>query len=159
MIVEIRSWIEGRSGRERQLLLLMLAILVPLLIWMLLVLPLSKAYDDALQRHLQAVDRNGRVKAIAAAGGGAGTRATPRAVADLVLFLGDSARQRGITAQVTPGLARGSAVVTIASSAAPVALNWLRGLETAGYRLGDVRLAPSGAGAISVTATVSGGAR
>lgn len=158
MIVQIRSWVESRSARERRLLLLMLAILVPVLIWLILVRPLSTAYDDALQRHLQAVDRNGRVKALAASGA-VGARTAPRAVPDLALFLGDSARQRAITAEVTPGPAPGTAVVTIASSAAPAALDWLRGLETAGYRLGDVRLAPSGAGAISVTATVSGGAR
>lgn len=158
MIVRVRDWYGTRSARERRLLQLMLAILVPLLIWLLLVIPLRNAYEDALQRQLQAVDRNGRVKALATRAAG-GPRSVPRAVSDLTLFLSDSARQRGITAEVSPGSTPGSAVITITSSAAPTALDWLRGLEAAGYRLSDVRLAPSGAGAVSVTATVSGAAQ
>lgn len=155
MIVIVREWYNARSERERRLLLLMAAILVPLLIWLLLVMPLGRAYDDALRSHLQAVDRNGRVKALAArTSGSKGT--VPPAVPDLALFLGDNARQRGITAEARAGSAPGSAVISIASSAAPTALDWLRGLEASGYRLSDVRIAPSGAGAVTVTATVSG---
>lgn len=156
-MVKFRDWYGARSRREQRLLLLMTAIVIPLLIWLLLVMPLSTAYDDALQRHLQAVDRNGRVKALAARSSG-GAATAPASVPDLALFLGDSARQRGITAE-TRAASPGSAVISIASSAAPLALDWLRGLEAAGYRVSDVRIAPTGAGAVTVTATVSGTAQ
>lgn len=154
MIVQLREWYAARTLRERRLLQLMAAIAVPLLIWFVFVMPLSNAYDDALQRQLQAADRNGRVKALAARVAAAGTRA-PAAVADLALYLGDSARQRGITADTRAGPAPGSAVVSIASASAPTALEWLRNLEEQGYSVGDVRIAPAGNGSVTVTATLS----
>lgn len=157
MIVIIRDWYSARSERERRLLQIMLAIFIPLLIWLLLVVPLGNAYDEALRKQLQAVDRNGRIKALAAQA--TGTAAVPSAVPDLALLLSDSASQRGITAESRVGSSPGSAAITIASSPAPTALDWLRGLEAAGYRLSDVRIAPSGAGAVTVSATVSGSAR
>lgn len=158
MIVQFREWYGARSRREQRLLQLMAAIVIPLLVWLLLVMPLSNAYDNALQRHLQAVDRNGRVKALAARAS-SGEANGPAAVPDLALFLSDSARQRGITAEGRAASAPGSAVISIASSSAPTALEWLRGLEADGYRVSDVRIAPTGAGAVAVTATVSGTAQ
>ena len=158
MIVHLREWYRARSQREQRLLQLMTAILIPLLAWLLLVRPLGNAYDSALQQHLQAVDRNGRVKALAARASG-GQAIVPAAVPDLALFLGDSARQRGITAEVRAASAPGSAVIGIASISAPTALEWLRGLEADGYRVDDVRIAPAGAGAVAVTATVFGRAQ
>lgn len=158
MIIQFKEWYRARSSREQRLLQLMAAIVVPLLVWLLLIRPLTAAYDDALQRHLQAVDRNGRVKALAARASG-GTASIPTAVPDLALFLNDSARQRGITTEARVGPAPGSAIISIASSSAPTALDWLRGLEAEGYRVSDVRIAPTGAGAVAVTATVSGTAR
>ncbi|HET9398332.1 MAG TPA: type II secretion system protein GspM [Sphingomicrobium sp.] len=158
MIVQFRSWYGARSVREQRLLQLMTAIAIPLLIWLLLVRPLSNAYDKAVQSHLQAVDRNGRVKALAERASG-GKANAPAPVPDLPLFLSDRARQRGIAAEGRPGSAPGSAVISIASSSAPSAFEWLRGLEADGYRLNDVRVAPTGGGAVSVTATVYGPAR
>lgn len=154
MIVRFKEWYGARSLREQRLLQLMAAIVIPMLIWLLLVMPLSNAYDDALQRQLQAVDRNGRIKALAARVSG-GEATVPAAVPDLALFLNDRARQRGITTEARPGPAPGSAAISIASSAAPIALDWLRGLEADGYRVSDVRIAPTGGGSVAVTATVS----
>ena len=155
MIVRFREWYGARSLRERRLLQLMAAIAVPLLIWVLVAVPLGRAYDDALQRHLQAVDRNGGVKALAERSSGSASNA-PAAVPDLALFLSDSARQRGIAAEGRSGPAAGSAVIDMASISAPTALEWLRGLEADGYRVSEVRMSPTGGGAVAVTATVSG---
>ena len=155
MIVQFREWYAGRTLRERRLLQLMAAIAIPLLIWFVLVLPLGNAYDDALQRQLQAADRNGRVKALAARATAGGEKA-PAAVPDLALYLGDSARQSGIAAEALTGSAPGSAEISIASASAPTALEWLRSLEEQGYLVSDVRIAPAGNGAVTVTATLSG---
>ena len=158
MIVHVRTWYGARSRRERLLLQLMAAVAIPVLIWLLLVRPLGNAYDTALQRHLQAVDRNGRVKALAERVSG-GEAKVPAAAPDLAQFLGDSARQRGITLVGRAAPAPGSAVISIASISAPTALEWLRGLEADGYRVNDVRVVPTGGGAVAVTATVSGRAQ
>lgn len=153
MILRFKEWYGARSVREQRLLQLMAAIAMPLLVWLLLAVPLGNAYDKALERHLKAVDRNGRVKALAERAS-AGETSAPAAVPDLTLFLSDSARQRGISAEGRAGPAPGSAVISIASSHAPTALEWLRGLEADGYRFSDVRIAPTGGGAVAVTATV-----
>jgi general secretion pathway protein M len=155
VIVRVRAWYGARSRREQWLLQLMAAIAIPLLVWLLLVRPLSNAYDNALERHLQAVDRNGRVKALAARAS-IGETNVPAAASDLPLFLTGSARQRGMTAEARAGSASGSALITITSGSAPTALEWLRGLEADGYRVNDVRIAPTGGGGVAVTATVSG---
>ena len=65
MIVAVREWYVSRSERERRLILIMLAIAVPLLAWLIVVLPLSQARESALERHVEAIDRNGRVRALA----------------------------------------------------------------------------------------------
>lgn len=158
MTIRLTDWYRARSLRERRLLMLMAAIAVPLLVWLLLVVPLERAYDNALQRHLQAVDRNARVKALAASGA-AGTARQRSAVPDVQLFLTDSALQRGLTAVAQAGEAPGTASVTIASAPAPVALEWLRELEQQGFRISDLRIAPAGNGAVAVTASISGGAQ
>jgi general secretion pathway protein M len=98
--VEIKQWYAARSPRERRLLLMMAAIAAPLLVWLLLVAPLGNAYDEALQRHLQAVDRNGRVKALAARAAGGDVKA-PVTVQDLALFLGDSAAYHCLISTLT----------------------------------------------------------
>lgn len=158
MIVRFREWYGSRSRRERRLLQLMAAIAIPWLVWLLIVRPLGNAHDHALQRHLQAVDRNGRVKALAERASG-GEAKVPAAVPDLARLLSDSARQRGITAVGRAAPAPGSAMIGIAWTSAPTALEWLRGLEADGYRVDDVRVAPTGGGAVAVTATVSGPAQ
>ena len=157
MIVQIRQWYGARAQREQRLLQLMAAILIPMLVGLALIRPLSNAYDDALSRHLQAVDRNGRVKALARSSTGA--VAIPAAVPDLALFLGDSARQRGIAIEAGAGSGPGSAAISIASISAPTALEWLRSLEADGYLASDVRITPAGGGAVAVTATISGTAQ
>ena len=158
MTVWLNDWYRARSQRERRLLQLMAAFAVPLLIWLLIAVPLDRAYDEALQRHLQAVDRNARVKALAARGG-AGGAGQPAAVPDLPLFLTDSALQRGLTAVAQAGPAPATASVSIASGPAPIALEWLRGLEQQGLRITDVRITPAGGGAVAVTANISGRAQ
>jgi general secretion pathway protein M len=154
MIVTLRDRYLGRSPREQRLLILMTAIAIPLLIWLALVVPLSSAYDRALERHLEAVDRNGRVKLLADRAKGAPDRGAP-AGGDLMLVLTDSARQAGLAAEANAGAVPGSAAVSIASGPPPQVLAWLKQVEAQGYRIADVRLAPAGPGTVTLTATIA----
>lgn len=155
MIIRLREWYFGRTPREQRLVQVMAAIAIPLLVWLVLVRPLGNTYRDSLQQQLEAVDRNGRVKALAARAA-TGQASAPAAVPDLSLFVIDSARQRGISAEARSGTTPGSAVVSITSAPAPVALEWLRGLEGQGYTISDVRVTPAGNGAVAVSASLSG---
>lgn len=157
MIVVVRDWYGQRSAREQRLLLAMLAIALPLLVWLALIVPIERAYDRALERQLAAVDRHARILSLADRARGAPAR-RPAPVADLGLFLTDNARQAGLTAAPSAAPQPGSSLVTIASASAPAALEWLRRLEASGLVVREVRITPAANGSVAVSATI-GGAR
>ena len=156
MIVVARDWYGQRSLREQRLLLVMLAIALPLLVWFALVVPIERAYDRALERQLEAVDRHARILALAERAKAAPAR-RPARVADLPLYLTDSARQAGLTAVPSAAPTPGATLVTIASANAPAAIEWLRRLEATGYTVSDLRIVPAVNGSVAVSATVGGG--
>lgn len=155
-MIVIRHWYGQRSLREQRMVLVMLAIGLPLLLWLALIVPIDRAYDRALERQLEAVDRHARILSLAERAKGAPAR-RPVQVADLALFLTDSARQAGLTAAPSAAPTPGSTLITIASASAPAALEWLRQLEASGYVVSDVRIAPGANGSVAVTATIGGG--
>lgn len=152
MIAVVRTWYSQRTLRERRLILAMSAIAVPLLAYLLLVAPLSTAYRASLQEHLAAVDRNGRVKALAERRSAPATRA--QAVADLPLWLADSARQNRLTATAQGSADRATVAVERADASALFA--WLAALEAAGHGLHDVRITPTPEGGVSAGFVVVG---
>lgn len=153
MIVTVREWYVSRSVRERRLILLMLALALPLLAWLLVVLPLSKAYNSALERHLEAVDRNGRVRALADPSRTA-RPAVARALAgpDLPLVVADAAAQAGLTLDSNSAAGPDAVTVTIAQARPTAAVQWLRDFELRGIRVEDLRMTPGTDGTVSVTA-------
>ena len=154
MIVVLQRWFDARSVRERRLLQAMAAIALPLLLYLALIAPLTASYRDTLRDHLAAVDRNGRVKALAEpVAPPAGRQSRP--VGDLALFLADEARQRGITASAEGSAARAS--VTVDQSSPSALFAWMAALEASGYRLEEVRIAPLAEGGVSASLAVRPG--
>lgn len=156
MIVRVTDWYGTRSVRERRLILLMLAIALPLLAWLLVVLPLTRAYEAALDRHLESVDRNGRVRALAA--GARSGRAAPAAAAgqDMGMLLTESAARAGLVIAASESGGPGVANVSIAQAPSAGAMQWLRELESVGVRIEELRMAPAGQGLVSLSARLSG---
>lgn len=154
MIVRIRDFYSERTAREQRLILLMLAIAVPLLIWLLLVRPLDKAYDSALERHLEAIDRNGRVRALATAPRAA-PPTTSAATQDVGLLVADSASRSGLTLGANASAEPGTVNITIPQGPLVAAMQWLRELEASGMRIEDLRMVPAGEGSVSVTARLA----
>lgn len=154
MIVVLQRWFDARSVRERRLLQAMAAIALPLLLYLALIAPLTASYRNALQEHLVAVDRNGRVKALAEPVSRSAARQS-RAVGDLALFLADEARQRGIAARAEGSAARAS--VTVDQSAPSALFAWMAELEASGFRLEEVRIAPLPEGGVSASLAVRQG--
>lgn len=158
MIASVRQWYGARAPRERLLILLMVALALPVLMWLLVIAPLDSAYESALDRHLEAVDRNGRIRSLAQT-----AETEPQAAApvsgDLALVVTDSAAQAGLTLDSnTPD---GQNAVTVAISQAPplAVTQWLSGFESRGLAVEDLRITPSGPGTVSVTARLTRGAR
>lgn len=158
MIVAVRQWYSGLSPREQRLIAAMLLVALPVLAWLLLVRPISNAYDTALTRHLESVDRRGRIAALVDLAKSQ-PKVTPAAGGDLVLQLSDQSRQAGLTVDVQPGAAAGTARLSATSASASAMAAWLTRLETAGYTLEQLRFTPKGDGTVAVEASVKGAAR
>lgn len=153
MIVGARHWYESRSVRERRLLLLMSAIAVPLLAWLLLVAPLSNAYDEALDRHLEAVDRNGRIRALADPARVARSAAVPMTGgAELALVVTEAATQAGLTLDSTSAAGPDTVTIAIAQARPTAAVQWLRDFELRGIRVEDLRMTPAADGTVALSA-------
>ena len=156
-MVVIREWYEARSIREQRMLLAMALVALPLLLYLLLVLPLSSAYQHALRTQLEAVDRNGRVKAMAKRlETGA---AAPPAVADLNLFLIDNARASGLTVAADRGAEPALSSIKIDATSPSSVFTWIRQLEGQGYRIDSLRLTPAANAQVSAELIVRGGGR
>ena len=154
MIVRLRHWYLAKSLREQRLLLLMAAIGIPTLAWLLIIMPLNQAYDSALDRHVEAIDRNGRVKMLAAAPP-AGAPAQLPSGSDLGLVIVESAGAAGITLDSNAADGPNSVAITIASGTVTSILQWLQQLEGQGIVVDDLRLAPGPDGTASATARLT----
>lgn len=153
MMLTVRTWFEARSLRERRLLWLMLAIAVPLLAWLLVVVPLNTAYEAALERHLEAVDHNGRVRALADP-----SRVTRPAIvqvtgsADLGLIVAEAAAQAGLSLDTSTAVGPDAVTIAIAQARPAAAVQWLRDFELRGIRVEDLRMTPAADGTVAITA-------
>lgn len=63
----LRAWFDGRSLREKRLLVVMSALLALTLTWLVVIRPLGDALSDARGRHADAVIRLGETQAAVAA--------------------------------------------------------------------------------------------
>lgn len=155
MIVAIREFYLARSTREQRLILLMAAIAAPLLAWLLIIRPLGSGYEAALDRHLESVDRNGRVKALAEnarSGEAPGTRAPGP---DIALLVAESASRSGLAIESGGNAGAGAVSVSVASAPPVTAMQWLRELELGGVRVEELRMVPAGQGMVSLTARLA----
>ena len=151
MTADIRDWFVARSKREQGLIVLMLAIALPLLAWLLVVRPLSAAYDDALQDHLAAVDRHGRVLALAEAARSAPAQPVEASKADLQLVVTEAASQAGITLQGATASGANSVDVTVAGARATLLGQWLAQFEARGITVEQMTMTPLPDGTVNMS--------
>lgn len=156
MILSLRHWFAGRSPRERWMIILMMAIAAPVLLWLLAIRPLNSAYDSALQRHLEAVDRNGRVRMLAEM-----ARRQPAAskavapIGDVGLVVAEAATQSGLTLDGNNAAGPNGVSVSASQGSALQALQWLRDVEARGLVVQEWRITPNGTGTVSLTARIA----
>lgn len=140
------------SARERGLILVMLGLFAIVIIWLAIIRPVQDGLARAQADHAIAVDRAGRVAALAAAVKGAA--AAPRLEGALDQVVAQSATEAGFTLDnATP---EGPDRMTIAIGAArPSALfAWLAALETRGVGVETIVVTPSAGGTVAARATL-----
>ncbi len=149
-----RHWFEGRSLREKRLLLVMAALAVLTLLWGAVIRPVGDGLSSARERHASAVTRLGETQAMVALLRDAQrTRPTPltgsldaivRTQADLAGFAITSLDQEGA-----------DRVRIVMPSARPGALTaWLARLERAGILVDALTMTDKGDRTVSVTMTL-----
>ena len=151
----VRDWFIGRTKREQQLILLMLAIALPVLGWLLVVRPLSGAYDQALDDHLAAIDRHGRVLALAEAAKSTPARRVEANKADLQLIVAQAATQAGITLQGANASGANAVDVTVAGGRATALGQWLAQFEAQGIAIQQMSMIPQPDGTVNMSARLA----
>ena len=150
----LASWFRGRSLREQRMLLAMLAVAVPVLLWLLVWRPVNNALEEARERHAEAIERHGRVLATARA-----LKQERRPVAapagDLAGYVGQAAANAGLSLTGASAQGPDRAAVTIASGDPRAMTGWLRGFEQQGLVVQELRITPAADGSASLTAVVA----
>jgi general secretion pathway protein M len=149
----LKLWFEGRSLRERQMLLVMAALFVVTLIWALY-LPIGDALSSAKTRHTDAVIRYGetqaRVRAIEQLRkGGPAQLAGP-----LDTIIRDRANEAGFDLASVGPAPGGGVALSIAKAKPAALLGWVAMLESAGILVDSLSATDNGDKTVAVQMTV-----
>jgi general secretion pathway protein M len=151
----VRDWFRSRTTREQQLILLMLAIAVPMLAWLLVVRPLDAAYNAALDEHLVAIDRHGRVLALAEAAKSKPSRPLEADKTDLQLVVMEAAAQAGITIESANPSGANAVDVAVAGGRATALGQWLAQFEARGIAVQQMSMTPLPDGTVNMSARLA----
>jgi len=152
----LRSWFEGRSLRERRLILVMLGLTAVTLVWGGVLRPLDDALASARSRHQDAVVRLGEAEAEAEA-----VRDVTRGgVQPLAGTLADTVRARadqaGFTIETLEPTGQDQLRVVIPSARAGALTAWLARGEAAGVLVDEATLTDKGDRTVSATLVLRG---
>ena len=140
----LRAWFDGRSLREKRLILVMLGLLALTLIWYAVICPIGDALSSERSRHADAVIRLGETRAAVAALRGI-ERDRP---APLTGRFADAVRARaadaGFALATLDEDGANRVRISIASARPAVLIPWLARLEAAGILVDTAALTNNG---------------
>jgi general secretion pathway protein M len=152
MIAALRSWFLALSQREQRLVGAagVLAAIVVLVFGV--IVPALAAIDNARTAHDEAVERRGRIEALAATATSAKPTDSAAVVADIDLVVTQSAAESGFDVLKSAGATPGEISFRIDQARAPALLGWLSALEDRGLQTESLTLRGSPAGTVTVEA-------
>lgn len=150
----IRSWYRARSSREQRLILAMLAIALPIGLWLAMWRPVDAALDAAHARHAAAVERHARV-VFAVEELKNATRPSAMPGGDVSAYVGEAAGNAGLTLGSASAQGRDRVAVTIPGGDPRMIVGWLRSLEQQGFVVDELRMTPVPQGAVSLSAVLA----
>ncbi|PZQ61100.1 MAG: general secretion pathway protein GspM [Sphingomonas taxi] len=149
----LKAWFDGRSLRERRLLLVMAALAAVTLLWGVLILPVRNGLSSSRARYTDAVVRLGAAQA-----GLVQVKALQRRSTPLAAPLADVVRQRadaaGFALASLDVEAPGRIRTSIATARAGALMQWLAGLEADGVLVDSLSVSGSGAGSVTAQMTL-----
>ncbi|WP_294195818.1 type II secretion system protein GspM [uncultured Sphingomonas sp.] len=149
----LKAWFDGRSLRERRLLLVMIALAAITLVWGGLILPVRSGLSSSRERYTDAVIRLGAAQA-----GLAQVKSLQRRAAPLSAPLADIVRARadasGFTLAALDIEAPGRIRTAISSARAGALMQWIAALEAEGILVDSLSVSGNGAGSVTATMTL-----
>jgi general secretion pathway protein M len=155
MTMGLKDWFLGRTQREQRLVLLMVAIALAVFVWLLVVRPLGASYRDAVQDHLAAVDRHGRVLALVDAVKAAPARPVGATTADLELIVSQAASEAGIALEAMSPNGTNAIELTVVGGRATALAQWLAQLEAQGIAVQQLSMTPLPDGTVNMSARLA----
>lgn len=145
----LRAWFEGRSLRERRLLIVMVALLGVTVLWAGIIRPVRDGLSSTREAYGAALTRLGETEAaVAAIRGGAPARALGAPLAETVRARAD---QAGFTLASLDEEAAGRVRATIATARPQALARWLVGLEASGVLVEQATMTNKGDRSVSAT--------
>ncbi|WP_260483126.1 type II secretion system protein M [Sphingomicrobium flavum] len=148
----MRDWWLERSRREQMMLGIMALIAAPIIFYYLILRPLYGWQDSARDDYLMALDRHGRIAALADAGGSD----MPPFSGRILTYLQTQADESGFALSTIVEQAPGRVRIVIESGAAPALLGWIDRLEREGLTVENLQITPSGEGNVRLEALLVG---
>lgn len=149
----LKEWFDGRSLRERRLLLVMVALAAVTIVWGVMIRPVRNGLSSSRERYTDAVIRLGTAQAGLTQVKALQRRATPLSapLADIVRARADAA---GFTLASLDVEAPGRIRTAIATARAGALMQWISGLEAEGILVDSLSVSGNGAGSVTATMTL-----
>lgn len=158
MMERAQNWWAGLSRRERWLVGIAGVLALGVLLWVL-GRPGYAAFADLENRHVAAIEREGRVSAKVQLLAQRPAKSVAAAVdaAAIDQYLAQSAGEIGLTLDRNEARGNGQATIAIATAKATVLTDWLAGLEGQGFIVDQLTITPAADGTVGMTAELRKG--
>ncbi len=153
MIATLKDWFEGRSAREKQMLVVMAALFVVTLLWALY-LPIDDALSSAKTRHTDAVIRFGETQARVRAIEGLRKNGPPQWDGPLDSVIRDRASDAGFDLASVAPAPGGGVQIAIAKAKPAALLGWIAVLESGGILVDSLSATDNGDKTVAVQMTL-----
>ena len=149
-----RAWFDGRSPREKRLLIVMAALAVVTLLWGAIVRPVGDALASERSRHADAVTRLGATRAQVEAIRAAARDRPPPVTGTLADAVRARADQAGFTLASLDDQTPGRVRIGIQSARGPALIAWVARLERGGILVDAATFTDNGDRTLGVTMTL-----
>lgn len=150
----LRTWFDGRSLRERRMLLVMVALLALTLIWAGIIRPVGDALSSARERQADAAVRLGETQARVAAVEAIRARRVRPIEGTLADVIRARANDAGFALANLDAQAPDRVRITIQSAKPGALVGWLARLESSGILVGDAIMTDNGDRTVAATLTL-----
>ena len=155
LMAHINAWLDGRTPRERVMLIVCAALLAAVLVWLLVYRPLEAWRETAADRRFAAVAEE---TAVTTALSGVRTQTSAAAAGDLNAVVQSTAGEAGVTPNLAMA-ANGDLGFTASSVSTAAAFAWLAAMERQGLTLTSLSVVENADSTVTIEGAVTAPAR